>query len=136
MWTSLYGAGSPVPVRPSPYPHVNDIDLFTGGVSEYSLPGGVVGPTFGCILGIQFWRLKYGDRYYFEHGGQAGSFTPAQLTELRRTTLSKIICDNSIGHQSAQRYVFRTISDSNPEVPCSSLPVMNMDAWIEIPVRS
>uniref|UniRef100_A0A147BFY3 Putative peroxinectin n=2 Tax=Ixodes ricinus TaxID=34613 RepID=A0A147BFY3_IXORI len=118
------------------YTHVNDIDLFTGGVSEYSLPGGVVGPTFGCILGIQFWRLKYGDRFYFEHGGQAGSFTPAQLTELRRTTLSKIICDNSIGHQSAQRYVFRTISDSNPEVPCSSLPVMNMDAWIEIPVRS
>ncbi|CAN8007145.1 unnamed protein product [Ixodes pacificus] len=118
------------------YTHVNDIDLFTGGVSEYSLPGGVVGPTFGCILGIQFWRLKYGDRFYFEHGGQAGSFTPAQLTELRRTTLSKIICDNSIGHQSAQRYVFRTISESNPEVPCSSLPVMNMDAWIEIPVRS
>ncbi|KAK8778754.1 hypothetical protein V5799_019907 [Amblyomma americanum] len=115
------------------YAHVNDIDLFTGGVSEYSLPGGVVGPTFGCILGIQFWRLKYGDRFYFEHGGQAGSFTPAQLTELRRTTLSKIICDNSIGHEMTQREVLRTVSESNPEVPCSTLRGLNMDAWIEVP---
>ncbi|XP_077546699.1 peroxidase-like [Haemaphysalis longicornis] len=115
------------------YSHVNDIDLFTGGVSEYSLPGGVVGPTFGCILGIQFWRLKYGDRFYFEHGGQAGSFTPAQLTELRRTTLSKIICDNSIGHETTQKEVLRTVSESNPEVPCATLRGLNMDAWIEVP---
>ncbi|KAL3202112.1 hypothetical protein MRX96_042685 [Rhipicephalus microplus] len=93
--------------------HVNDIDLFTGGVSEYSLPGGVVGPTFGCILGIQFWRLKYGDRFYFEHGGQAGSFTP--------------------GHERAQREVLRTVSESNPEVPCATLRGLNMDAWIEVP---
>ncbi|XP_064486692.1 peroxidase-like [Ornithodoros turicata] len=118
------------------YAHVNDIDLFTGGVSEYSLPGGVVGPTFGCIIGIQFWRLKYGDRFYFEHGSQAGSFTPAQLTELRRTMLSKIICDNSIGHKFAQRNILRTISDSNPEIPCAQLPAMNMDAWIEVPATS
>lgn len=55
---------------------MEDIDLFTGGLSERPNQGAVIGPTFTCIIGIQFYHLKYGDRFYFEHGGQTGSFTP------------------------------------------------------------
>jgi peroxidase len=56
---------------------VDDIDLFIGGILERPLfeGGGTVGPTFTCILGDQFARLKRGDRYYYEEGNQPGSFT-------------------------------------------------------------
>ena len=56
--------------------HWKDIDLFVGGVSERLISGAAFGPTFACINGIQFYNFKYGDRFYFEHGYQAGSFTP------------------------------------------------------------
>lgn len=57
------------------YEHVEDIDLFSGGMSELPLIDGVVGPTFACIIGVQFNHLKFGDRFYFEHANQDGSFT-------------------------------------------------------------
>lgn len=64
------------------YEHVEDIDLFSGGISELPLIDGIVGPTFACIMGIQFNHLKFGDRFYFEHGGQDGSFTDGKFSGL------------------------------------------------------
>ena len=49
------------------YNSVTDIDAFTGGVSEDSIPDGVVGRTFGCIIANQFQNLMKGDRFFFTH---------------------------------------------------------------------
>ena len=72
-----------------------DIDLFIAGSSEKVLPGAIVGPTFACIIGEQFRRIKEGDRFWYENPNQAGSFTPQQLAEIKKTTLSRVLCDNS-----------------------------------------
>ena len=37
-----------------------------------------------------------GDRFWYENGpNEVGSFTAAQLAELKKATLSRVLCDNS-----------------------------------------
>lgn len=74
---------------------MDDIDLFTGGVSEKPLPGARVGPLFACIIGLQFKALKYGDRFYYENNVNNVKFTPGQLEEIRNTLMSNVICRNT-----------------------------------------
>lgn len=46
------------------YGHVDNIDLWVGGVAEQPLTeDSRVGPTFRCMLIDQFRRLRDGDRY-------------------------------------------------------------------------
>lgn len=74
--------------------HVDDIDLFPAALSEPSLPGGIVGPTFGCILGIQFQDLRKCDRFWYETPDENIGFSSDQLREIKKVTLSTILCKN------------------------------------------
>ncbi len=76
------------------YESVEDIDLFTGGLSETPLQGALVGPTFACVIGIQFQKLKKCDRFWYENPAASTKFSEAQLTEIRKITLAKVICEN------------------------------------------
>lgn len=58
--------------------HVEDIDLFAGGLSEWAVKGAALGPTFTCILTDQFTRLKRGDRYWYEYKDSPGAFTESK----------------------------------------------------------
>lgn len=77
------------------YTHVEDIDLFPGGLVEYSLKGGIIGPTFACIIGNQFRRLRTCDRFWYETDNPFTRFTPMQLAEIRKTVLARLVCDNT-----------------------------------------
>ncbi|KAJ8315997.1 hypothetical protein KUTeg_006011 [Tegillarca granosa] len=77
------------------YAHPDDIDFYTGGVSEIPISGGKVGPLFACIIGLQFKALKYGDRFFYESNNANVKFTPQQLAEIRKTTMARVICDNT-----------------------------------------
>lgn len=85
------------------YASVDDIDLFPGGLAETPLKGGLVGPTFGCIIGRQFHMLRKCDRFFYENADPLIRFTSAQLSSIRKSSLAKIICQNSDSIQFIQR---------------------------------
>ncbi len=74
------------------YNHPNDIEPFTGGLAENPVKGGVVGPTFACIIAEQFKRLRFGDRFFFTHGWEEGSFNWQEMAFLRKQRLSDVMC--------------------------------------------
>lgn len=89
------------------YAHPDDIDLWSGGISEFPVEDGLIGPTFACIIGRQFANLKNGDRFWYENPGMPSSFTPSQLQEIRKVTLAKLICENGDDIETIQRWVFK-----------------------------
>lgn len=78
------------------YESPDDVDVTVGGSLEAHVPGTLAGPTFLCILTEQFYRTRVGDRFFYENGGQNG-FALAQLNEIRKASISRLLCDN--GHQ-------------------------------------
>jgi hypothetical protein len=84
------------------YDHVDDIDLWVGGLAERPLGGALVGPLVRAIVADQFEALRDGDRFYYRRS------LPQHLVQyLERTKLSTIIRRNTrIGHE-LQDDVFR-----------------------------
>lgn len=120
------------------YDTPDDIDLFVGLFSERPQPGALVGPTTLCLVGDQFARLKKGDRFFHDLGGQSGSFSSQQLKEIRKASLSRLLCDNS-GVSNLQPLGFQIPSSSNPILSCQdefAIPVASLQPWFERSVRS
>ncbi|KDR10838.1 Chorion peroxidase [Zootermopsis nevadensis] len=116
------------------YRDVDDIDLFPGAMAERPVSGGLVGSTFACILAQQFSNLRKGDRFWYENGGFESSFTLAQLQQIRRVTLARMLCDNLDGIDTLQPFVFLTAdNDRNYRVPCDSEYILHLDLkpWTE-----
>lgn len=109
---------------------VHDIDLFTGGLAEAPLKGAIVGPTFTCLLATQFHYLKKGDRHWYENDLPPSSFTKDQLTEIRKSSLARILCDNGddIAYVQPSSMV---ISDTylNSIQYCSNIAELDLTKW-------
>ena len=104
------------------YEKPEDIDMFVGAFSEgVNDPetNGVLGATFKCIIGDMFFKFRFGDRFFYDNGAQAGSFTEDQLNQIRKTSMARLICDNTIVDR-VQKLAFEPIDDLNDLKRCDS----------------
>ncbi|KAK9511409.1 hypothetical protein O3M35_000070 [Rhynocoris fuscipes] len=85
------------------YRNPEDIDLWSAGISENLAPGSMVGPLFTCLIASTFRNLKIGDRFWYENGGFRNSFTRSQLNEIRKYTLSRLLCNTGDNIYTIQR---------------------------------
>merc|ERR1712002_344391 len=113
------------------YTHVDDIDLFVGGISETVTQGGILGPTFQCIIGDQFKRFQQADRFFFDSTSNPAPFIESQLAEIRKASLARITCDNGDSIEFMQREAFRRVTDKNPRARCQSsiIPSVSLLPW-------
>jgi peroxidase len=103
-------------------------DLFVAGVAETPLPGSQVGPTFSCLLKEQFARLRDGDRFFYM---RRNVFKSSQLKEIRKSSLSRILCDNLKNGKKlwVQENTFHAIHNGVRRVACKSIPKIDLNQW-------
>lgn len=110
---------------------MDDIDVYTGALSEPPMEGAILGTMLACLLTDQFLRIKKGDSHWYERSAGPQMFTNKQLNEIYDTTLAAIICRNSDAVNESQRYVMRKAGDGNEILNCSSLDTFNFIPWKE-----
>lgn len=115
------------------YRSVHDIDLFVGGISERPVVGGIVGPTFACIIAQQFSNLRKGDRFWYENSNLPNSFTLSQLNSIRGVSFSQILC-RSLGGGTLQPHIFLPHEiKGNERILCGLGPLAPIDLrpWLD-----
>ncbi|CAF1177250.1 unnamed protein product [Didymodactylos carnosus] len=108
------------------YKHVDNIDVWVGGMLEDNLPGAKVGPLFRCLLVKQMKSLRDGDRFWHE---KSDIFTQAQLKSIQKTSLAKVVCENSDHIDTIPRNVFLNALFPRDYVPCAQLDDIDVEPW-------
>ncbi|KAM8809372.1 peroxidasin homolog [Eudromia elegans] len=103
-----------------------NIDLFPALMVEDLVPGSRLGPTLMCLLSTQFRRIRDGDRLWYEN---PGVFSPAQLTQIKQTSLARVLCDNGDNITRVQRDVFKVAEFPHGYSSCEDIPKLDLRMW-------
>ncbi|KAF7704641.1 peroxidasin [Silurus meridionalis] len=103
-----------------------NIDLFPALMAEDLVPGSRLGPTLMCLLATQFKRLRDGDRFWYEN---PGVFSPAQLTQLKQASLTRVLCDNGDNITRIQSDVFTVAEFPRGYGNCEDVPKVDLRMW-------
>ena len=106
--------------------------MWIGGLLE-SIPNedlanrmnnGALGETFACLLAMQFLDSKRGDRFFYENapnqtlGTLNTAFSMGQLNEIKKQSLSALICRNyDVTQISPHPFFLSTIDVLSPNHP-------------------
>ncbi|XP_021104378.1 lactoperoxidase isoform X3 [Heterocephalus glaber] len=106
----------------------DNIDIWVGTVAEPLVESGRVGPLLACLLGLQFQRIRDGDRFWWEN---AGVFTETQQDSLRKMSFSRLVCDNT--HiTKVPLNPFQVNSYPQGFVDCSDVEELDLLPWASV----
>jgi len=111
---------------------VDQVDLWTGGLSEGHAAGAMVGETFQQITAHQFEALRDGDRFWYQEQG----FDAQTLHKIEHTTLSDIIeRDTDTKAMQDDAFVFASRhaggeESENPEAPQLVIGITGTDTLV------
>ncbi|XP_050293692.1 peroxidase-like [Anthonomus grandis grandis] len=108
------------------YNSPDDVDLMVGATLEDLVPGALAGPTNLCILTKQYYKTRVADRFWYEHS--ESGFSLPQLKQIRKASISKLICDNT-NIKLMQPSGFKQIFPVNPLTDCDLLPSIDLSLW-------
>ncbi|OQV25948.1 Peroxidase [Hypsibius exemplaris] len=112
------------------YRSVDDIDLMVGGLMESPVNGEAsVGPTFACVIALEFRGKRVADRFWHENPDQ---FSPDQLQQLHKSSMAQMICATT-ELRSAPWNSFLDVSEINPLVPCKMIPRLDLYKFFGVP---
>jgi len=71
------------------------IDPFPGSMSETVVNGGIVGPTNAKVIADTFVKLKFGDRFFYNHKEEGNAHPLGNVANnmVMRRTMSSILCN-------------------------------------------
>ncbi|GMT02469.1 hypothetical protein PENTCL1PPCAC_24643, partial [Pristionchus entomophagus] len=96
-------------------------------ITERRHSEGLVGPLFACIIADQFKRIRDGDRFWYEN---PDVFSPMQLQQIKKSSLSRLLCDNDDDITRVQRHAFMYPGNSTQLYEkCENLPEMNLSVF-------
>lgn len=72
------------------YRQPNNVDVYTGALSEPPMEGSIVGPLLSCILSDQFLRLKRGDSHWYERTVGSQQFSQGINILMKHTFINHI----------------------------------------------
>ncbi|XP_063835960.1 peroxidase mlt-7-like [Ostrinia nubilalis] len=111
------------------YEHIDDVDLMAGLLGERAMPGAVMGPTLACIMTEQLLRWRRSERFWYENTVHPGAFTGEQLREIKRISMSKIMCAHADSVEAIQPNVFYLPGRGNEITDCSRYEAFNFAPW-------
>ncbi|XP_036366590.1 peroxidase mlt-7-like [Octopus sinensis] len=109
------------------YKYIYDVDFLSGVFLETIPSSEKLGTTLKKMIQEQFQTLQTGDRFYYEN---TNVFTPAQLTEIRKTSMALLLCRNVASLTSVKQHAFQM---SSPDVACSGIAEIDFCDYAAVP---
>ncbi|KAL0840028.1 hypothetical protein ABMA28_015353 [Loxostege sticticalis] len=111
------------------YKHVEDIDLIVGLWLELPAEGSLLPKTLQCLMIEQHVRFLVSDRHWYERPNRPHAFNLEQLLEIRKSTVSGLLCNVGDTVTDIQPNAFLRAGPGNEMTSCEHLPNIDFRAW-------